>query len=52
MSILTTTRRRVVKSIWVNEHEIKAGDGLKIKDEPALLLAHGHEAEVLLFELP
>ncbi|HCP77596.1 MAG: quercetin 2,3-dioxygenase [Pusillimonas sp.] len=39
-------------SIRVNEHEIKAGDGLKIKDEPALLLAHGHEAEVLLFELP
>ncbi|MBC41956.1 MAG: quercetin 2,3-dioxygenase [Pusillimonas sp.] len=39
-------------SIRVNEHEIKAGDGLKIKDEPALLLAHGHEAEVMLFELP
>tara|TARA_R110000851_G_scaffold333533_1_gene515442 strand:- start:283792 stop:284490 length:699 start_codon:yes stop_codon:yes gene_type:complete len=39
-------------SIKVNEHELKAGDGLKIKDEPALLLAHGLEAEVLLFDLP
>lgn len=39
-------------SIRVNEHELKAGDGLKIEDEPTLLLAHGHEAEVLLFDLP
>lgn len=39
-------------SIKVNNHELKTGDGLKVMDELALLLTEGHNAEILLFDLP
>jgi len=39
-------------SIKVNNHELKTGDGLKVMDESMLLLTEGHDAEILLFDLP
>jgi quercetin 2,3-dioxygenase len=39
-------------SLTANEVELKAGDALKISDKTALHLAHGRDAEVLVFDLP
>jgi quercetin 2,3-dioxygenase len=39
-------------SLKANEVELKAGDALKIGDKTALHLAHGRDAEVLVFDLP
>jgi hypothetical protein len=39
-------------SLKANEVELKAGDALKISDKTALHLAHGRDAEVLVFDLP
>jgi redox-sensitive bicupin YhaK (pirin superfamily) len=39
-------------TLSVNGHEVGAGDGIKIAGEPRLVLEHGRQAEVLLFDLP
>jgi quercetin 2,3-dioxygenase len=39
-------------SLRANEVDLQAGDALKISDETALHLAHGRDAEVLVFDLP
>ena len=31
---------------------LEAGDALRIEDEPGVSFEHGHDAEVLLFDLP
>ena len=39
-------------AIAVNGHPLAAGDGVRIRDESAVELNHGHGAEALLFDLP
>ena len=39
-------------SIIANGVELGVGDALKLKDAPAVTLAHGKDAEVLVFDLP
>ena len=39
-------------SVQVNGAELAAGDALKLKDDKALTIADGKEAEVLVFDLP
>ena len=36
----------------VNGHALRAGDALKLRDEPEVRIRHGKEAEVLVFDLP
>jgi redox-sensitive bicupin YhaK (pirin superfamily) len=36
----------------VNGQPLKAGDALKLQDEPEVRIAHGVDAEVLVFDLP
>ena len=36
----------------VNGHRLSAGDALKLRDEAAVLVANGEDAEVLVFDLP
>jgi redox-sensitive bicupin YhaK (pirin superfamily) len=38
-------------SVEVNGHALAAGDAAKLEDEPQLVLRHGRDAEVLLFDL-
>jgi quercetin 2,3-dioxygenase len=39
-------------SLEVNGESLQAGDALRIEDEPGVSLERGHDAEVLLFDLP
>jgi quercetin 2,3-dioxygenase len=39
-------------SLEVNGESLQAGDALRIEDELSVSLDHGHDAEVLLFDLP
>ena len=39
-------------SLTVNGEELTAGDALMLRDETAVALTHGHQAEVLVFDLP
>ena len=39
-------------SIAINETRLNAGDGVKIDSSGALLLQHGREADVIVFEVP
>lgn len=39
-------------SLSLNGHALSAGDGAAIQDEPALVLEHGDEAELVLWDLP
>ncbi|WP_290889102.1 pirin family protein [Arenimonas sp.] len=36
----------------VNGHALRAGDALKLRDEPEVRIRHGKDAEVLVFDLP
>lgn len=38
--------------VTLNGHALKAGDGVRILDESTLTLDNGHDAEVLVFDLP
>ena len=38
--------------VIVNGQPLKAGDALKLQDEPEVRIAHGVDAEVLVFDLP
>ncbi len=38
-------------SLRVNDHELKAGDALRLENEPGLVLEGGQDAEVLVFDL-
>ena len=38
-------------SLRVNGQQLGAGDALKIRDEPTLVLEGGDQAEVLVFDL-
>ena len=38
--------------VTVNDVALSAGDALKLSDESRLHLSHGHDAEVLVFDLP
>jgi redox-sensitive bicupin YhaK (pirin superfamily) len=38
--------------VSVNGQPLAAGDALKVSDEPAVVLEHGGQSEVLLFDLP
>jgi redox-sensitive bicupin YhaK (pirin superfamily) len=53
---LPATRRaflHVVRgSIAVNETRLNAGDGVKISDHSAVVLQHGREAHVIVFDVP
>lgn len=39
-------------SLTVNGEALSAGDALMLRDEAAVALTHGHQAEVLVFDLP
>jgi redox-sensitive bicupin YhaK (pirin superfamily) len=39
-------------SLEVNGESLQAGDALRIEGEPGVSFEHGHDAEVLLFDLP
>jgi redox-sensitive bicupin YhaK (pirin superfamily) len=39
-------------SVVANGHELRAGDALLLQDEPEVRLDGGHQAEVLVFDLP
>ena len=39
-------------SLEVNGESLQAGDALRIEDEPGVSFERGHDAEVLLFDLP
>lgn len=38
--------------VTVNERKLAAGDALLLQDEPLVTIAHGKQAEVLVFDLP
>jgi redox-sensitive bicupin YhaK (pirin superfamily) len=38
--------------IRINGKDLMAGDALKIRDESAVLIDAGRDAEILLFDLP
>jgi redox-sensitive bicupin YhaK (pirin superfamily) len=39
-------------SLEVNGESLQAGDALRIEDEASVSLERGHDAEVLVFDLP
>jgi quercetin 2,3-dioxygenase len=39
-------------ALSANDVQLEAGDALKMTDESQLRIAHGHESEVLVFDLP
>jgi hypothetical protein len=38
--------------VTANQVPLEAGDALKVTEEGRVTLEHGHEAEVLVFDLP
>jgi redox-sensitive bicupin YhaK (pirin superfamily) len=53
---LPATRRAFIHvvrgSIALNETRLNAGDGVKINDHSAVVLQHGREAHVIVFDVP